>query len=83
MFGQKMDRFHLIMYIGVKDSIATFKGEHNFTYSGDPTNSLSTSQDNWYELEYWKSKSSAPNMIFKVMDKAARSTKGEISYLRH
>jgi hypothetical protein len=73
MFGSPMDRFHLIMYFRIKDSVAIVRGEWDFHQE---------SNSKYQPLEYWKSKGSVPHAIFEVMDNFSKSFGKTVEYLK-
>lgn len=72
----------LIIYVRVKDSIATFTGKWNVNYNYNQSRGgfLSNDKNDFQRLEYWKSSSSVPHHIFLILDHFARSLSSDISY---
>lgn len=73
LFGQNTDRWHIILNIRVKDSIAKISGQIWY---------VEQKPKQWRPIEYWRSTISAPHAIFMNMDKVAQSLHGQVTYAK-
>jgi hypothetical protein len=79
IFGQRLDRYHIIIYVRVKDSVATFREDYDFkTGEGN----RESDRSDFKEVTYWKSKGSVPYHLFEQMDAIAKGFGRPLVYLK-
>jgi hypothetical protein len=81
MFGSAIDAYHLILYVRVKDSTATFKGKWNLNNAHRTAfNGSFIDKRDWNDLEYRNSGSNINHVVWLYMDKMARAFGQPVSY---
>lgn len=73
MFGVELNRYVMIIYVRIKDSIGKISAQMSFTDGN---------KREWSTVEYWKLRTSVPHSLFLIIDKYAHSIGSEITYAK-
>jgi hypothetical protein len=74
MFGSARDAYHIILYIRVKDSTATFQGKWNMNNAHRTAfNGSVVDKKDWNDLEYRNAGTNINHAVWPYMDKMAKT----------